>query len=159
MPDGVYERDALAWAERQAELLRRVAAGELVNDAVDWANVIEEVADVGLSELRACRSLLRQTMVHLLKLQAWPDSPAAAHWRGEVVGFLDDARDRFTPSMRRRVDVVELYQGSLRRVRSEAEGTPEIVALPKVCPFGLEDFVDGTIDIKRLMTKLDNTLK
>ena len=156
MPDGLYGRDALAWAEQQAGLLRRVAAGELVNDAVDWANVIEEVADVGLSELRACRSLLRQAMVHLLKLQAWPDSPAAPHWRGEVVGFLDDARDRFTPSMRQRVDVQELYRGALRRVRSEAEDTREMMAVPEVCPFKLEELVDGTLEVRELMAKLPN---
>ncbi|MBV8524874.1 MAG: DUF29 family protein [Acetobacteraceae bacterium] len=44
--------------------------------------MIEEVQDVGLSELRACQSLLQQALVHLLKLHAWPDSPAAPHWRG-----------------------------------------------------------------------------
>ena len=60
MPDGLYERDALAWSERQADLLRRLAAGERLNEAVDWPNVIEEVQDVGLSELRAVRSLLVQ---------------------------------------------------------------------------------------------------
>ena len=59
MPDGLYERDAFAWSERQADLLRRLAAGERVNEAVDWPYVIEEVQDLGLSELRACRSLLR----------------------------------------------------------------------------------------------------
>jgi hypothetical protein len=88
MPDDLYERDVLVWAERQADFLRRLGAGERVNDAVDWPNVIEEVQDVGLSELRACRSLLRQALVRLLKLRAWPDSPAAAHWRGETAGFL-----------------------------------------------------------------------
>ncbi len=149
MPDGLYERDALAWAETQAALLRRVAAGERPDEAVDWAHVIEEVADVGLSELRACRSLLRQAMVHLLKLRAWPGSPAAAHWRGEVVGFLDDARDRFTPSMRQRVDVEDLYRGALRRVRSEAEDAAEVMALPEVCPFGLDALLAG--DVARLV--------
>ncbi len=54
--DSLYERDALAWAEQQGALLRRLAAGEAVNEAVDWPNVIEELQDVGLSELRACRS-------------------------------------------------------------------------------------------------------
>ena len=154
MPDGLYERDALAWAEQQAGLLRRMATGELVNNAVDWANVIEEVADVGLSELRACRSLLRQAMVHLLKLQAWPESPAAAHWRSEVIGFLDDARDRFTPSMRQRVDVGELYRAALRRVRSEAEGMPEVKALTEVCPFGLEDLVEEAVELRELLAVL-----
>ncbi len=47
MPDGLHERDALAWAEQQATLLRRLAAGERINDAVDWPWVIEEVEGVG----------------------------------------------------------------------------------------------------------------
>ena len=107
--DGLYERDALAWAEQQADLLRRLAAGEAVNEAVDWPNVIEEVEDVGQSQLRACRSLLRPALVHLLKLQAWPDSLAAGHWREEAGAFLVDAEDCFTPSMRQRIDLDELY--------------------------------------------------
>ena len=36
-----YDTDILIWSERQAALLRRVAAGERVNDQVDWENVIE----------------------------------------------------------------------------------------------------------------------
>ena len=38
-----HESDMLAWSERQVELLRRVEAGEKINDQVDWPNVIEEV--------------------------------------------------------------------------------------------------------------------
>ncbi len=53
MPDDLYQRDALAWAEHQAALLRRLARGERLNEMVDWSNVIEEVEDVGPSELRA----------------------------------------------------------------------------------------------------------
>ena len=96
MPDGLYEHDALAWAEQQATLLRRLAAGERVNDAVDWPHVIEEVQDVGLSELRSCRSLLLQAMIHLLKLHAWPGSRSAAQWRSEAGAFLDDAEQRLS---------------------------------------------------------------
>jgi len=33
-----------------------------LNEAVDWPHVIEEVQDVGLSELRACENLLQQAM-------------------------------------------------------------------------------------------------
>ncbi|HJS84839.1 MAG TPA: DUF29 family protein, partial [Acetobacteraceae bacterium] len=73
-PASLYEQDALAWSEQQAALLRRLAAGGAVNAAVDWPHVIEEVQDVGLSELRACQSLLRQAMMHLLRLHAWPSS-------------------------------------------------------------------------------------
>ncbi len=100
MPDGLYERDALAWSDQQAALLRRIAAGERLNESVDLANVIEEVQDVGLSELRACESLVQQAMNHLLKLYAWPCSRAADHWREEVGALLDDAGRRYMASMR-----------------------------------------------------------
>ncbi len=99
MPDDLYNRDALAWSERQAALLRRLSRGERLNEAVDWPNVIEEVQDIGLSELWSCQSLLRQSLTHLLKLHAWPESQAAAHWRDEAEVFLDDAEQRFTPSI------------------------------------------------------------
>ena len=49
----LYEDDILLWSERQAELLRRRAAGELVNDAeLDWPNIAEEIEDVGKSQLQ-----------------------------------------------------------------------------------------------------------
>ena len=56
MPDELYERCCLAWAEQQSELLRRVAAGERVNAAVDWAHVIEEIHDVGCRSYEAARA-------------------------------------------------------------------------------------------------------
>ena len=37
-----YDTDILTWSERQAALLRRRAAGELINDAdLDWSNIAE----------------------------------------------------------------------------------------------------------------------
>ena len=67
MPDILYDRDALAWSEQQAALLRRHAAGERVN-GIDWDHVVEEIEDVGLSELRMVRSYLGLILLHLLKL-------------------------------------------------------------------------------------------
>ncbi len=87
MPDGLYDADILIWAQTQADLLRRLAAGERVNAAIDWPNLIDEVEDVGRSELSACNNLLRQALIHLLKLEAWPSSQSAAHWRAEVVAL------------------------------------------------------------------------
>ena len=53
-----YDADILVWSERQSELLRRRAAGDLVNEAeLDWANIAEQIKDVGRSELRSARSL------------------------------------------------------------------------------------------------------
>ena len=57
----LYEGDILLWSQHQADLLRRRAAGELVNETeLDWPNIAEEIEAVGRTELRSCRSLLRQ---------------------------------------------------------------------------------------------------
>ncbi len=150
--DGLYEQDALAWAERQAGLLRRLAAGERVGEAVDWAHVVEEVAEVGLSELRACQSLLVQAMTHLLKLHAWPDSEAVAHWRGEIAGFLASARRNFTPSMGQRIDLAGLYADALYGVR--AEELADAASLPAACPFVLDELLVERPGIVGLLRKL-----
>lgn len=108
MPDDLYDRDALAWSEHQAGLLRR---GERVNE-VDWEHVIEEIEDVGLSQSNTVQSYLRLMLVHLLKVHCWPECHSAGHWRGEIVSIQRDAAQRFAPSMRQRIDVDRLYQAA-----------------------------------------------
>jgi hypothetical protein len=90
-----YETDILTWSERQAALLRRVAAGEQINDQVDWPNIIEEVESVGNEQLHAVNSLLRQALLHMLKAEAWPLSLEVPHWQAEARGFRADAADRY----------------------------------------------------------------
>ncbi len=152
MPDGLYERDALEWADRQATLLRRLAAGERVNDAVDWAHVIEEVQDVGLSELRACRSLLLRALVHLMKMAAWPGSQSFGHWSVEATVFLADAADAFAPSMRQRIDLAAVYADALGAFQwaSDDSGAPGPV-MPD-CPFALDDLLHR--DLAALVRRL-----
>lgn len=154
MPDGLYERDALAWAERQAELLRRLAAGERLNEEIDWLNVIEEVQDVGRSELRSCRILLRHAMTHLLKLHAWPGSQAAAHWQDEASNFIDDAENCFTPSMRQHIDLNDLYRRALKQLRSATDDSGDALPVPATCPFVLDDFLASAADVRTLVQKL-----
>ncbi|MFZ4409368.1 MAG: DUF29 family protein [Paracraurococcus sp.] len=79
MPDDLYRTDIVTWSRQQAERLRRHVGGERVND-LDWEHVIEEIEDLGNSEITAVRSLLIQAMVHALKIVRWPDSPAVNHW-------------------------------------------------------------------------------
>jgi len=44
----LYDTDIVHWSEHQAELLRRRAAGELINEAdLDWLNIAEEIESVG----------------------------------------------------------------------------------------------------------------
>jgi len=151
--DELYDIDALAWSEQQAALLRRVARGERVNDA-DWPHIIEEIEDVGQSQLRACRSLLRQALIHLLKIAGWPDCESVPHWRGEARRFLFDARDAFAPSMRQRLDLADLYGDALSAVADEViDGRPP-PALPADCPFTLDDLLRRPPDFAALEAKL-----
>ena len=78
----LYDTDILLWSEQQAGLLRRRAAGELVNDAeLDWPNIAEEIESVGSEQRHAVKSLLLQALLHRLKAEAWPLSREVAHWR------------------------------------------------------------------------------
>ncbi len=142
MPDDLYERDILTWSEQQADLLSRIARGERVN-GVDWPHIVEEIADLGLSELNGVRSLLRQGMIHLLKIHLWPDDMSELHWRTELVAFLADASGRYAPSMRQRIDVEELYTRSSRGVIQIAAARGLVPVLPGQCPWTLEQLLEG----------------
>jgi hypothetical protein len=142
MPDGLYERDILAWSQHQADLLRRIARGERVND-VDWEHVVEEIEDVGLSQLNAVRSYLRLILVHLLKVQGWPESPAVDHWRQEIVSFQSDAGQRSAPSMRQLIELAPLYAQALRQLgRARFDGLPPRQWLP-TCPVTLDELLNA----------------
>jgi hypothetical protein len=138
MPDSLYERDVLAWSQHQADLLRRLGRGERVND-VDWAHIAEEIEDVGLSELHSVESFLNLIIVHLLKLHVWPDSQSRGHWRGEIVVFRNNAKRRFAPSMRQRIDVGHLYAEALEQLRESDPG----VQWPNENPFALDDLLNN----------------
>src|ERR1700739_2063773 len=80
----LYESDILVWSEQQADLLRRLAHGERVNDQLDWQHLIEEVESVGSEQLHAVESLLFQALVHMLKAQGWPLSRDVETWRADA---------------------------------------------------------------------------
>jgi len=140
MPDGLYEHDILTWSERQADLLRRVANGERVNE-VDWPHVIEEIADVGISELNAVRSLLRQAMIHLIKIHLQPTDTARVHWQQEPDAFIDSVMDRYVPSMSQRIDTQAIWDRAKQRATKYYAGNLGVAALPSDCPWTLDDLL------------------
>ena len=139
MDHTVYDVDILEWSEHQAALLRRAAAGERVNE-LDWPNIIEEIESVGLSELRAVRSLLRHAMLHDLKAEAWPLTPYVSHWRSEARVARIDAADAYAPSMRQRIDVAKLYAQALHAMPETIDGQPPL-PLPEQCPVTLDELL------------------
>src|ERR1700677_655492 len=139
----LYDRDILKWSERQAELLRRHAAGERINDTdLDWSKVIEEVADAGWNSLRACRSQLLQALLHDLKAEAWPLSRDVPHWRSEARVARINAADAFAPSMRQKIDVADLYAKALHALPETMDGQPPL-PVPEACPVTLDELLGG----------------
>ena len=137
----LYEDDIVLWSERQSALLRRRAAGELVNDReLDWQNIAEEIESVGRSELHAVESLLRQALRHMLKAEAWPLSRDAPSWRADAIDFRQQAKERYAPSMAQRIDVARLYVQARRALPETIDGE-EPLLVPAECPVTLAELL------------------
>ena len=136
-----YEADILLWSEHQAALLRRRAAGELVNDAdLDWANIAEEIEAVGSEQLHAVQSLLGQALRHMLKAEAWPLSRDAPNWRADAIDFRQQATRRFVPSMREKINLARLYRQALRAMPETIDGVGPL-PVPTECPVTLDELL------------------
>ena len=136
----LYETDILEWSENQGNLLRRHAAGERLNEAPDWPNIIEEIEDLGRSEWHAVETLLVQAMTHMLKGRSWPESREVPHWQAEARAFRRQARRKFTPSMRAKIDLTGLYDDAIAGVPTSIDGqTP--TPLPNACPWKLDELL------------------
>ena len=136
MADDRHDRDVLAWSQRQAEPLRRLSRGERVNH-VDRRHVVEQIEDVGRSELNAVQSYLELILRHVLKTRAWPASDLVGHGRAEILGFQGNAEQRFTPSMTQRIDLAKLYRRAIRQVATR-DGGELLPGRPASCPFTLD---------------------
>ena len=105
-----YETDVYRWSERQDALLRRLAAGERVNDAdLDWPNIAEEIETVGRSERAALSSHIANVLEHLIKLRISPATEPRAGWRETILRGRSEAEELLhdNPSLRRAVgDIV-----------------------------------------------------
>ena len=136
----LYDDDILLWSERQSDLLRRIAAGEPVNERPDWVNIIEEVESVGRSDLRAVESLLLQAFMHMLKAEAWPNLLSVPAWQSDALLFRTQARRAFSPSMRQRIDVAELYANAVRVLPTSMDGQPP-QPVSQTCPMALDELL------------------
>ena len=138
------QADTVLWSERQADLLRRLARGERVNDQLDWANIIEEIEAVGREERRAVTSALKLALQHKLYLLGWPDALAVRHWQesaypsgGCQPGLPRTACARTSsqpcrPSYRRARLAVD---------RHMLDAGPMTGALPTACPWTLDELL------------------
>jgi Domain of unknown function DUF29 len=130
----LYDDDAVLWSERQADLLRRRARGELANDAdLDWLNIAEEIDARGRSERSALASHIRIIIEHLTKLDASPATNPRASWQETVLRARADIEELLeaSPSLKGSQDkVVEREHSRALRLAAAAlatyGGTPRV---------------------------------
>jgi len=152
LAEDLYDTDILAWSSGQADRLRRVAAGERVND-VDWSRVIEEIEDVGRSALRAVQSLVRRAIEHALKARAMPQDEAVRHWLHEATTFLRDAQDSYEPGMAQHIDLERIWNRARRAVLEDYELPRE--RLPGTLPAAsLAELMNADADPRALLQRL-----
>ena len=134
----LYDTDIVVWSERQAALLRRMAAGERVNDQVDWENVAGEIEALGISDRREVRTRVRTILAHLLKLHLSPATEPRPGWRETVREQRRQLRTLLdeSPSLRPTLPAVlgsELPEARLQVIASLADRNEH----PRVDPAGL----------------------
>ena len=104
-PDGsLYDDDFYAWAQEQAELLRRGPAGA---NRLDYDLIAEEIEDLGRSELSAAQSLCEHIIEHLLKLEYSGLDDPANHWRREITEWRVQLDKKLTRTIIAKLDLAD----------------------------------------------------
>lgn len=153
----MHTSDFFAWSQDQAELIRSLPS--LCSDlpkALDIMIVAEEIEDLGRAELNAVESQIRNIFIHLIKARSDPASRALPHWRTETTIFHADLVQRYTPSMRRRLDLEQSWRLALRVVRAALREHGRDIGADMLvgCPFQLEDLVTEDFDFDRAIAWL-----
>lgn len=158
--DSLYDTDILAWAEQQVAELRRLAETASSN-AVDWDNVIEEVASVGRSELSSVERYLVLVLAHLLKWLSLPEVQATRGWRAETIAYQHIMRTRFAPSMRPKLDLDDIWAHARRSAEAGLAyfGDPLIKGLPATSPLTLDELISPDFEPDEALSTIAKAIR
>jgi hypothetical protein len=152
----LYDEDILLWSEQQAEAIRRLGRTRRdLSNELDIENVAEEIESVGRSELAAVGSYIELIFTHLIKLLMEPNADPARHWRGEISGLHSRMRRRYSPSMRQRIDIDEIWRAAREQslLAYDAADSP-VAKLPKDSPLAVDDLIVSRIDTAALVQRI-----
>ena len=162
---GLYDSDILAWSEQQADVLRSLAGRRDLPNELDLSHVVEEIEDVGLSQLHAVSSFIRLIMTHAIKCWADPDAPSLLHWHAEIGGWQTELSSRLTAGMRNRIDLNCEWQRAAPQANRDLKAQGADVAAVKVrlaldaaCPLPLDDLSCDPADPALLVERLTRAL-
>ncbi|MEJ5172883.1 MAG: DUF29 domain-containing protein [Hydrogenothermaceae bacterium] len=149
----LYDKDYPAWVDMNLQLLK-----EKAYELVDWDNLLEEIEDMGRSDLKACISYLAVILEHLYKLdnfRMYTQAGFEKGGRGWVKSII---------TARGRLEVLIKHYPSLKpKIKEELEtawemAIPEIVAsayemgvkiskddIPKHSPYTYEEAMERDV--------------
>ena len=162
----LYETDILAWSEQQAGALRELSARRDLPNALDLAHLLEEIEDLGLSELNAVKSFIRLILRHAIKCVLDPDARTIRHWHVEINNWQGDLEDRMSASMHRRIDIDLLWDRAVGQAELDLLEPPRDAAfIAKLrglrgapCPISLDDILRDPTDPVALVQRLESGL-
>ena len=138
-----YDEDFAAWLQAQAALLRE---GRF--DALDVANLAEEVESVGRSEFRAFISAVELIILHMLKWDYQPELRGQS-WRRTIRDQRRAAAKLLTdnPSFKARLTAaVETAYDGMPELVDEETGVPAS-RLPQTCPYSWDEIMTRLHDL------------
>ena len=131
----LYDEDFYVWTESQAELLRKRQF-----DALDLANLIEEVEGLGDAKKSAVFANASNVIEHLLKLQFSPAQDPRRGWAESIITHRTRLELELTPRLRQILhqELPRLYaltrRSTARKLRLYGEDAAAD-ALPTTCPY------------------------
>ncbi|KOR27889.1 hypothetical protein TI03_05950 [Achromatium sp. WMS1] len=130
----LHDTDFYSWTEQQAGLLR---TGNLA--ALDIANLIEEIEDMGRSEKRELKGRLQVLLMHLLKWQYQPTRRNKS-WQVTIEGQRENIHQCLTdnPGMKSIQNTTLFAAYKLACFDAASETTLDKSIFPIDCPWSFE---------------------
>ena len=153
--NGLYERDFYSWSMQQADALK---SRDL--KAIDWDNVIEEIADLGKAQQHNWEAFCARVIEHMLKIDYYREAPEKVleQWLQEILDFRQEMAKLIKQNPGLQGQYAEMFaeawddgRGYARRRLAEydEDNDPQTTwkkafrergrMLPAECPYRLED--------------------
>lgn len=133
-----YEVDYLAWLETTIDHLR-----DRRYEQVDWANLIEELEDMGRSERRRLESNTIVILLHLLKWQHQPQARTGS-WQASIIEHRRRVRKALqtSPSLQPYLQEIfsECYLEAVKQAAAETQ--LPLATFPETCPYTIAHLLD-----------------
>lgn len=126
-----YDSDYYQWLTEQSSALNQRESA-----LIDWEHLSEELALMGNEILRSVNSLLKQVIIHKLKLEYSAEVYPRQHWENEIVTFQENLEDLISNSLRNKIELEKIYQRAKREFLTKYEAR-----LPDNCPYSLDELL------------------